>query len=431
MGSAWVCLALCAAHLAPGITVPTCRLRYVHRRSAVAPGRIGMGELWHGGRLALRGGGNGRCQDSAADAVGAGAAATPATATEDLLAQWPAFVQHRLQVLERAKTRARQAVSATPAPIVITLPDGSLKEGSAGVTTPLMVAEEISKKLASGAVVALVDGELWDLSRPLSTSCALELLPFADSRAQQVFWHSSAHILGQALEIHRGALLVTGPATEDGFFYDVYIPPAASNVTAGAGVDVDMPLEGAGGRGEVISSEEVAAVEEVVANITRQKQVFERVELTRDEALDMFSYNPFKLAIIKDKVPEGGVCTAYRCGPLIDLCRGPHILHTGVAKAMSLTKNSAAYFKGNARNTVLQRVYGVSFPDNKALKQHQAWVREAKACDHRVIGREQQLFFFHQLSPGSAFFLPHGSRVLSLAPPPVACMRAGVHNSDA
>ena len=123
----------------------------------------------------------------------------------------PAFVQHRLAVLARAQARASAAAAeAVPSPIVVTLPDGTTVHGEAGVTSPSTVANGISKQLASSSVVALVDDELWDMNRPLTRSCALKLLPFDDPRAQQVFWHSSAHILGQALELHRGALLVTG-----------------------------------------------------------------------------------------------------------------------------------------------------------------------------------------------------------------------------
>ena len=123
----------------------------------------------------------------------------------------PAFVQHRLAVLARAQARASAAAAgAILSPIVVTLPDGTTVRGEAGVTSPSTVANGISKQLASSSVVALVDDELWDMNRPLARSCALKLLPFDDPRAQQVFWHSSAHILGQALELHRGALLVTG-----------------------------------------------------------------------------------------------------------------------------------------------------------------------------------------------------------------------------
>ena len=150
----------------------------------------------------------------------------------------PSFVRHRLEVLERVRARAAAAAGAaggSGSPIVITLPDGTAREGEAGITTPLSVAEGISKQLASVSVVAQVDGELWDLSRALTRNCSLELLPFDDLRAQAVFWHSSAHILGQALELSKGALLVTGPATDEGFFYDVHVPHGEAGGGGGSG----------------------------------------------------------------------------------------------------------------------------------------------------------------------------------------------------
>jgi len=305
----------------------------------------------------------------------------------------PSFVRHRLEVLERVRARAAAAAGAEGAagggssPIVITLPDGTAREGEAGVTTPLSVAEGISKQLASVSVVAQVDGELWDLSRALTRSCSLELLPFDDARAQAVFWHSSAHILGQALELSKGALLVTGPATDEGFFYDVHVPHGGGGEGGdggGQGPDTgrDSTMTTAAGSYEmekadnerqiatqiesqiadsdnqtqiadsaIIPGQDLTEITGVVSNITRQKQPFERIQLTKEEAMEMFSYNPFKQALIRDKVPDGATCTAYKCGPLIDLCRGPHVPHTGFVKAFSLTKNSGAYWKGCARNT--------------------------------------------------------------------------------
>jgi threonyl-tRNA synthetase len=341
----------------------------------------------------------------------------------------PSFVKHRLAVLERAKARiaaAAAASSCAPSPrhITITLPDGATRNGHAFVTCPSTVANGISKQLALASVVAVVDGNLWDMTRPLEESCALEFLTFDDPRAQKVFWHSSAHILGQALEICKNALLATGPPTEDGFFYDVYLPaqadtPAAElpetrgDSAAATGGDILLDASGrawdGGPEGRVISSDELPELEQIIANISRQNQAFERVELTKDEALDMFQHNPFKLAIIRDKVPDGATCSAYRCGPLIDLCRGPHLPHSGMVKAVSLTKNSAAYWKGRGDSVVLQRVYGVAFPAKKQLKEHLQWREDAKRRDHRIIGRAQGLFFFHELSPGAAFFLPHGT----------------------
>jgi threonyl-tRNA synthetase len=135
----------------------------------------------------------------------------------------------------------------------------------------------------------------------------------------------------------------------------------------------------------IIPGQDLTEITGVVSNITRQKQPFERIQLTKEEAMEMFSYNPFKQALIRDKVPEGATCTAYKCGPLIDLCRGPHVPHTGFVKAFSLTKNSGAYWKGCASNTALQRVYGISFPEKKQLKAHEQWLAEAKATHSQKV----------------------------------------------
>lgn len=143
----------------------------------------------------------------------------------------------------------------------------------------------------------------------------------------------------------------------------------------------------------------------------KEKQVFERIVLTKQEALEMFADNPFKVQLISTKIPDGSFTTAYRCGPLIDLCPGPHVPTTGIIKAFEITKHSSSYWLGNVDNDVLQRVYGISFPDTKQMKAYLHMVEEAKKRDHRLLGQQQELFFFHELSPGSCFFLPHGTRV--------------------
>ena len=146
-------------------------------------------------------------------------------------------------------------------------------------------------------------------------------------------------------------------------------------------------------------------------SIAKAGQPFERIVLSKAQALRMFADNPFKAQIIATKIPDGGFTTAYRCGPLIDLCRGPHVPTTSAIKAFEVVKNSAAYWLGNAENDTLQRVYGVSFPDAKQMKAWRHMVEEAKKRDHRLLGTKQELFFFHELSPGSCFFLPHGARI--------------------
>ncbi|KAH6783894.1 Threonyl-tRNA synthetase [Perilla frutescens var. hirtella] len=279
-------------------------------------------------------------------------------------------------------------MSLSDEPIRITLPDGKVKDGKQWKTTPFDVAKEISKSLASNALIAKVDGVLWDMNRPLEGDCKLALFTFDTDEGRDTFWHSSAHILGESLEQTYGCRLCIGPCTTrgEGFYYDAFYGDLGLNE------DHFKQIEGAAKK----------AVDE--------KQPFERIEVTRQQALDMFSDNPFKVEIIKD-LPEDKTITVYRCGPLVDLCRGPHIPNTSFVKAFSCLKASSAYWRGNKDRESLQRVYGISFPDQKRLKEYKAMLEEAKKYDHRELTKKQELFFFHPLSPGSCFFLPHGSRV--------------------
>uniref|UniRef100_A0A7S0E3V0 Probable threonine--tRNA ligase, cytoplasmic n=1 Tax=Hanusia phi TaxID=3032 RepID=A0A7S0E3V0_9CRYP len=300
----------------------------------------------------------------------------------------PSFQKYRLEMFEKIKARRDAERANMPNdPIKVTLPDGNVKEGIKNKTTPFDIAMEISKGLASNAVVAKVNGQTWDLHRPLEGDAQLELCKFDSPEGRETFWHSSAHVLGLALENRFGAHLCVGPAIEDGFYYDVY-----------AG-------------GNTISPNDKGDIEKYVDEVVKGKFPFERVEMSKDEALEMFKYNDFKTDVLKRKVPDGAMCTAYRCGDLIDLCRGPHVPDTGRVKAFAVMKNSSAYWQGQASNHTLQRVYGVSFPDSKELKQHLFRLEEAKKRDHRNVGPHQELFFFHELSPGSAFWLPHGARI--------------------
>ena len=144
--------------------------------------------------------------------------------------------------------------------------------------------------------------------------------------------------------------------------------------------------------------------------IVKEKQNFERLEMKKSDLLEMFKYNEFKVRILNERV-KTDTTTVYRCGTLIDLCRGPHVRHTGKVKAMTITKNSASYWEGNSEAESLQRIYGVSFPDSKQLKEWKHFQEEAAKRDHRKIGKEQDLFFFHELSPGSCFFQPKGAHI--------------------
>ncbi|RUS19679.1 hypothetical protein BC937DRAFT_87110, partial [Endogone sp. FLAS-F59071] len=189
-----------------------------------------------------------------------------------------------------------------------------------------------------------------------------------------------------------------------------------------------------------VTQGDYSALETLAKNAVKEKQPFERLVVSKPDLLEMFKHNPYKVHIINDKIPDGTSTTVYRCGPLIDLCLGPHVPHTGRIKAFSVTKNSASYFLGDANNDSLQRIYGISFPDTKQMTEYKKFIEEAAKRDHRKLGKvrvssfviwvytpthplscfertscrsvaEQELFFFHEMSPGSCFFLPHGARI--------------------
>ncbi|KAK4958635.1 threonyl-tRNA synthetase, partial [Elasticomyces elasticus] len=298
----------------------------------------------------------------------------------------PQYVADRNKIFDRIKAEQDAWVAKQPREdINVTMPDGRIQIGKSWETSPNEIARGISKSLFEKIVIAKVDDELWDLHRPLEKSCKLEFLDFDHPEGKKVFWHSSAHVLGEASERRFGCALCIGPPVEDGFYYEMALPD-----------------------GGVVQASDYKPLKQIAEKAIKEKQPFERLTLSKDDLLEMFSYNKYKQHIIKDKIPDGTSTTVYRCGPLIDLCRGPHVPHTGRIKAFEIMKNSASYFLGNAENDSLQRIYGVSFPDKKSLDEHKHYLEEAAKRDHRKIGQDQELFFFHQMSPGSCFFLPHG-----------------------
>ncbi|XP_071794269.1 threonine--tRNA ligase 1, cytoplasmic-like [Asterias amurensis] len=300
---------------------------------------------------------------------------------------WPAYIQERLDLFDKLKAEADIELAAKErTPIKVTLPDGKEVDGKAWETTPYIIAAGISQGLADNSVVSKVNGVLWDLDRPLEEDSKVELLKFTDDEGKQVFWHSSAHMLGEAMERHYGGCLCYGPPIESGFYYD-------------------MSLEG-----RQVSSNDFKSVQEVVKKIQKEKQPFVRLEMKKEDLLKMFDYNLFKKRILNEKVTTA-TTTVYRCGPLIDLCRGPHVRHTGKVKAMDVVKNSSTYWGGDATAESLQRIYGISFPDTKQLKEWQHFQAEAAKRDHRKLGRDHELYFFHELSPGSCFFQPKGAHI--------------------
>lgn len=328
----------------------------------------------------------------------------------------PDFLKRRLEVWDRLWQKAQAELQEKPKQAIqVTLPDGSVREATSYVTTPLEIAEGISKRLAADAVVALVEftepvddscapcvaadgeddeeeeetkGQLWDLTRPLEGNCKLELIKFDDVRGRDTFWHSSSHVLGAALEDTFGGHLTIGPAVEGGFYYDMYLGE------------------------QRLSDANFQEIEKSVQQLRQSNAPFERTVISREEALELFAQNPFKVDLIQRKVAPGSMTTAYRCGDLVDLCRGPHLPSTARVKAFKVTKNSSAYWLASADNDSLQRIYGVSFPSEKLLKAHLRRLEEAKERDHRRVGKQQGLFFFDAVvSPGSCFWTSYGARI--------------------
>lgn len=264
--------------------------------------------------------------------------------------------------------------------IQISFPDGGVREFPRG-STAMAVAEAISRGLAKNAVAAVVNGVTVDLSTPIEVDSSLQILTFQDPQGVEVFRHSSAHLMAQAvLELFPNAKPTIGPAVDDGFYYDFDHPP--------------------------FSNEDLERIEKRMEELARKDQAVQRLVLTKAEAAEIFSGNPFKLEMIQDI--EGETVTAYRQGDFIDLCRGPHLPRTGMIKAAKILKVGGSYWRADASKAALQRIYGITFPDKKQLQEHLDMLEQARLRDHRKIGRELELFAFHDEGPGFPFWLPNG-----------------------
>jgi len=274
-------------------------------------------------------------------------------------------------------------------PIEIRLKSGHIFKPFDKPVTPASLIKAASEHDANArkAIVAKFNSVLWDLSRPITQNGSLEFLTFEDEEGKDVFWHSSAHVLGQALESIYGddLYLCDGPPIKQGgFFYEFFL------------------------KSQTVSENSLANISPLLQEILKQNQPFLHLSVSRDQARDIFKDNKYKLHYI-DRVPDNQEVTLYRCGNLVDLCRGPHLQSTGMIKAIELTKVSGAYWLGQSENDLLQRVYGISFPSTADLKKWQTDQEEALKRDHRIIGKAQKLFMTHHLSPGSVFLLPHGT----------------------
>jgi len=268
--------------------------------------------------------------------------------------------------------------------IKVKLPDGSILEVVKG-TTPLQIAEMLSKRLFKEAVAAKVDGVVVDLTRPLENDCELKILTFEDPEGREVFWHSSAHLMAHAIEeLFPGAKFGVGPPIEDGFYYDV---------------DVDRPL----------TPEDLQKIEEKMTELAQRDEPYVRKVVTKEEALEFFKRkgDPYKIEII-EQIEDGDTITFYSEGTFTDLCRGPHLPSTGKIKYVKLLNVAGAYWRGDPKNKMLQRVYGVAYPKKELLEEHLRRLEEARKRDHRRLGKELELFVFHDIAPGAPFWLPKG-----------------------
>jgi threonyl-tRNA synthetase len=274
--------------------------------------------------------------------------------------------------------------------IKITFPDNSVKEYPAG-STSLDIAKSISPRLAQDVLAATVNGQVWDLTRPITTDSTLKLHKWDDAEGKHAFWHSSAHLMAEALEvIYPGIKLAIGPSIENGFYYDVDL------------------------EGHQIVEAELAKIEEKMLELARTKSPFVRTEVSKDEALKTYTEkgDPYKVELIQDLTD--GTITFYTQGNFTDLCRGPHLPDTGSIKAVKLTSIAGAYWRGNEKNKMLTRIYGITFPQKKLLDEYLVLLEEAKKRDHRKLGKELELFTFSQrVGQGLPLWLPKGAELRS------------------
>ena len=270
--------------------------------------------------------------------------------------------------------------------INITLPDGSVKEYPQG-TSALDIARSISEGLARNVLSAKVNGKVWDATRPIQEDSTLALLTWEDEDGKATMWHSSAHLMAEALEsFYPGIKLAIGPPIENGFYYDIDF----------------MDHE--------FSEDDLPKIEKKMLELAREKNEYVRQEISKADALSFYEKrnDPYKLEMINDL--EDGEITFYTQGNFTDLCRGPHIPHTGYIKAVKLLSVAGAYWRGDEKNKMLSRIYGVTFPKQKQLEEHLEMLEEAKKRDHRKLGKELELFAFDDdVGPGLPLWLPKGA----------------------
>lgn len=271
--------------------------------------------------------------------------------------------------------------------IKITLPDSSVREYNEGVTG-LEIATDISSRLAQEVLSITVNDQLWDLTRPIDSDAHIKLHKWEDEEGKHAFWHSSAHLLAEAVEtLYPGVKFGIGPAIEQGFYYDIDL-----------------------GEGRTISDADFKKIEDKMLELARQKEVYTRTSVTKSEALDFYSKkgDEYKVELISDL--EDGTITLYKQGVFTDLCRGPHLPNTSLIKAIKITSVAGAYWRGDEKRKQLTRLYGITFPKKKLLDEYLVMLEEAKKRDHRKLGKELELFAFSQrVGMGLPLWLPKGA----------------------
>ena len=270
--------------------------------------------------------------------------------------------------------------------IKITFPDNSVREYAKG-TTAMQIAESISSRLAQEVLAASVNGEVWDLSRPINDDATVKLLKWEDEEGKHAFWHSSAHLMAEALqELYPGIKFGIGPAIENGFYYDV------------------DPGEA------VIKEGDFAAIEAKMLELVAKKEEIKRQDITKADAMKMFGDRgeEYKTELISEL--EDGTITTYTQGSFTDLCRGPHLPNTSYLKAVKILSVAGAYWRGDEKRKQLVRLYGITFPKKKMLDEYLTLLEEAKKRDHRKIGKEMDLFMFSDtVGKGLPMWLPKGT----------------------
>jgi threonyl-tRNA synthetase len=270
--------------------------------------------------------------------------------------------------------------------IKITLPDGSVREYKKG-TTSLQIAQSISEGLARNVLAAKINGEVWDANREILHDASLQLLTWNDGLGKETMWHSSAHLMAEALEaLYPGVKFWVGPPLENGFYYDVDL------------------------NGHTLTPEDFGKIEQKMLDLARQNNTYIRKEISKNDAIQYFTEkgDEYKLDLLERL--EDGEITLYSQGNFTDLCRGPHIPNTSFIKAAKILNVAGAYWKGDEKNKMLTRVYGITFPKDKDLKEYLVMLEEAKKRDHRKLGKELELFTFSEkVGMGLPLWLPKGA----------------------